>query len=210
MGKGSGDCDRHGISLAVTDSTEPKATLSMNVVEIDTTLEIRRVEHRWWTKDERVSYRKCKEGWIVDAISDSVHKAFKEYGLICQQPGTSSYEHTHFLSLKTARKAVRDVSLEAGLNIDLGLTRQKYVAYKIGDLPLAIRKEKNHWRLLNVLSAPLHPILKNHFDSTQEFRDTWYATGLSTTHYPSRKAAHQAVINGFSQIIAESNILKEK
>jgi hypothetical protein len=40
MGKGSGNCDRPGISLGVTDNTEPKAALSMDVAEIDTTLEL--------------------------------------------------------------------------------------------------------------------------------------------------------------------------
>jgi hypothetical protein len=154
---------------------------------------------RWWTKDDLVTFHKKEEGWIVGTYSAPICKAFEGYGITSPIEG----EHTYFPSLKAAQQAVNDVSLEAGLNIDSRLTRQGWTAYKIGDLPLAIRREKDHWRVLNVPSAPLSPSLERHFNSTKEFRDTWYATGLSVTHYPTRKAAHQAVINGLSQTIAE-------
>jgi hypothetical protein len=203
MGKGSGTCDRPGIALGVSDDTETKAILNMDVAEVNTTLELQRVEHRWFTKDERVTYHKREEGWVVFSFSPPVRKAFEEYGIIHQQPGVyNSYEHTYFPSLKAARQAVNDVSLEAELNIDTSLTRQKYVAYKIGDLPLRIRKDQGHWRVHAVSSAQPQS-LQNHFNSTQECLAAWQSTDSAFAHYPTRKAAHQAVLNWLSQTITE-------
>jgi hypothetical protein len=204
MGKGSGACDRPGISLVITDSAKTELNLSGDVAsasEINTTLELLKLEARWWTKDDQVTFLKKREGWIVDSFSDNVHKAFREYGLMYQPAGTSSYEHAYFPSLKAAKQAVTDVSLEAGLNIDSRLTRQKHISYKIGDVPLRIMRGEGHWRV-NALTSALPPSLQKHFNSAEEFRASWYTTN-SIPHHPTRKAAHQAVINWLSQIIAE-------
>jgi hypothetical protein len=205
MGKGNGVCDRPGISLGASDSAKPELNLGggvTSVSEIDTTLLLERVEHRWFTKDERVTFQRRKEGWTAFTFSSPVHKAFKEYGLIHQQSSTNSYDHIYFPSLKAARQAVNDVSLEVGLNIDSRLTRQKHISYKIGDLPVHITREETHWRVY-VHSARMSTNLKKHFNSRREFNDAWYATGLSTTHYPTRKTAHQAVKNWLAQSITE-------
>jgi hypothetical protein len=198
MGKGSGNCQRPEISLEAS-GTKTESELHN---EIDFTLTLRRTKHCWWTKDERASYQKRKEGWVVFSFSDLVCKAFKEYGIIHQQAGANSEELTYFPSLKAAQQAVNDVSLEAGLNIDTSLTRQKYVVHNIGDLPLNIKKEESYWRVYS-LPVCLSPSLKNHFNSTQEFKAAWESTGIRFTHYPTRKAAHQAVINWLAQTIAE-------
>jgi hypothetical protein len=107
-----------------------------SVSEINTTLKLQQIGHRWFTKDERATYRKRKEGWIVDAISDPVCKAFEEYSII----STIEDAPTFFPSLKAARQAVSEVSLEVGLNIDTGLTRGNFGSYKIKDLPLYIKE----------------------------------------------------------------------
>jgi hypothetical protein len=170
----------------------------MEVAKINTTLEIQRFGGRWWTKDERVTFRKSKEGWEVHSFSNPICKAFEEYGLISTIEG----ECTCFPSLKAAQQAVIDVSLEAGLNVDYRLTRGKFISYKIGDLPLFIRKEKDHWQVY-MLSSAWTPSLQKHFNSIQEFLDSWESTNIVLSHYPTRKAAHQAVINWLSQIINE-------
>jgi hypothetical protein len=202
MGKGSGNCDRPAVSLEAADDTEPKAILNMNVAEINTTLELQGAGGGWWTKDEEASFQKRKEGWVVDAYSDHICKAFEEYGLIHQQAGTSSYEYTYFPSLKAARQVVDDVSLEAGLNIASGLTRENFISYKIGDLPLRVRKCQGQWQVCNHLSA-LPQSLQKYFNTTKEFRAAWQSTSSAFAHYSTRKAAHQAVINWLSQTIAE-------
>jgi hypothetical protein len=207
MGKGSGTCQRPAASLEASDSASPELNLSGGVAlnEINTTLKLQRTEHRWWTKDDLVSYQKTKEGWIVDSISDPVCKVFREYGLtspmgpplVVQDP-----ECTFFSSLKAARQTVSDVSLEVGLNIDSRLTRQKYVAYKIGDLPLSIKRDKDHW-WVHVHSSSLPQSLKKHFNTIQGFHVAWASTDIGLAHYPTQKAAHQAVINWLSQTIAK-------
>jgi hypothetical protein len=205
MGKGSGICDRPGISLAVADGAKTESNFSegfTSVSEINTGLELQVVKHQWFTKDERVAYHKRKKGWIVGAYSNPICKAFEEYGIIHQQTGTSSYEHTYFPSLKEARKAVNDVAVEAGLDIDARLTRGKYIAYKIGDLPLSIRGTQGHW-WAHAISSDLPQSLKKHFNTTQDFRAAWDSTDIRLVHYPTRKAAHQAVINWLAQTITE-------
>jgi hypothetical protein len=202
MGKGSGNCGRPEISLAVTDGTETDSTLSGEVAGINTTLGIHRFGRQWWTKDDRVTFQKRKEGWIVGVYSNPVRKAFKEYGLIYQQAGTFSYEHTCFPSLKAARQAVNDVSLEAGLNIDCRLTRGKSISYRIGDLPFNIKREESYWRVYSLIDE-LPQGLKKHFNSTEEFNTAWESTDIGFAHYPTRKSAHQAVINWLSQTITE-------
>jgi hypothetical protein len=169
----------------------------MDVTEINTTLKLQRAEHRWWTKDERAIFQRKKEGWAIFSISDPIRKAFREYGIV----SPIEVEPICFPTLKAAQQAVTDVSLEAGLNIDSRLTRQKYIAYKIGNLPLNIRREKGHWRVLNGHSAYLPPILKKHFNSMQEFHSAWYAIDSGLAPHPTRKAAHQAVINWLSQTV---------
>jgi hypothetical protein len=174
----------------------------MDVTEINTTMELQRVQCRWWTKDEQVFYQKTKEGWEVDTISWPIWKAFAEYGLIHQQAGTNSFEHTHFSSLKAARQAVKDVSLEAGLSIDSRLTRGKLLSYKIGDLPLSIKRNGNHWRVYPLIDE-LVPSFEKHFNDIKAFYASWYATGPVAIHYPTQKAAHQAVVNWISQTITK-------
>lgn len=166
------------------------------VSKINTTLELQRIDHYWWTKDSRVTYQKRKEGWVALAYSDPICKAFNEYGIT----SNNNYEPTHFPSFKAVRQAVSEVSLEAGLDIDSKLTRQKYAAYKIGDLPLIIMKEEGHWRV-HLISAILAQSLQKHFNSAEEFNAAWSTTGLVMSHYLARKAAHQAVINWLSQTI---------
>jgi hypothetical protein len=195
MGKGSGTCARPGSSPEAEYRAKVESELHN---EIDTILELQRVKCRWWTKDELVAYQKIKEGWIVCTYSDPIRKAFREYGLI----SNSSYELTYFPSLKAARQAVNDVSLEVGLNIDSGLTRQQYVAYKMGDSPLRITKVQGHWRVYAISSA-LAPSLEKYFNSTQEFLDSWKSTDIRFAQHPPRKAAHQAVTNWLSQTIIE-------
>jgi hypothetical protein len=205
MGKGSGACDRPGISLGIFDGAETESTLNGGaapVSEINTTLEIQWIGKQWWTKDEAVVFRKRKQGWVVFSYSNAIRKAFEEYGLIHQQAGTSSYEHTFLPSLQAARQAVTDVSVEAGLNIDSRLTRQRYIAYKIGDLPLRIRREEGHWRVF-WHSLVLSPSLEKYFNSMQEFLASWASTGIRFAHYPTRKAAHQAVTNWLAQTITK-------
>jgi hypothetical protein len=197
MGKGSGTCDRPGISLEVTDSAKTELNLSMDAVEINTALKLQQIGQQWLTKDERVLFRKRKEGWVIFSYSNPIRKAFKEYGLMYQQAGTDSYEYTHFPSLQAAQQAVSDVSLEVGLNIDPRLTKGKSISYKIGDLPLIIKRQKGHWRVYTI-SGPTS-ILKKHFNSTQEFYASWDSTGPVATHYPTQKAAHQAVTNWLAQ-----------
>jgi hypothetical protein len=196
MGKGSGDCDRPGISLEASDSAKIESTLSE--AGVDTTLELQRSERRWWTKDYRVSYRKRKEGWTVFSYSEPIWKAFREYGITSSIEG----EPTYFPSLQMARQSVNDVSLEAGLNIDSGLARGKFITYKIGDSPLSITREADHWQMY-VHASVLPPNLEKYFNNMKEFNGTWYATGLSTTRYPTRKAARQAVTNWLAQTIIE-------
>lgn len=200
MDKGRGVCARAEISLEAADDTELKVILSIDVGEINTTLELQCLRQHWFTKDRRVSYRKRIRGWEVFSYSDPIRKAFREYGII----SASSYEPISFPSLKFARQAVSDVSLEAGFNIASKLTRQRYVAYKIGDLPLNIRREQDYWRVV-ALSSALPLSLKKHFNSTQGFRAAWESTDIGFAHYPSRKAAHQAVTNWLSQTITKGN-----
>jgi hypothetical protein len=201
MGKGGGVCDQPGVSLEAGDKAKAASELHN---KIDTTLELERPGHCWFTKDEAVTFQKTKEGWIVHAYSDHICKAFKEYGLIHQQSSTNSYEHIYFSSLKEARQAVNDVSSEVGLNIDSRLTRQHFISYKIGGLPVHIAREENHWRVyVYVHSSLMSSSLEKHFNSRQEFNDAWSATGPSTAHYPTRKAAHQAVTSWLTQTIAE-------
>jgi hypothetical protein len=200
MGKGSGDCHRPGVCLETGDGVRAESELHK---EINTTLEHERAERRWWTKDERVVFQKKKEGWIAAAISDPARKAFEEYGIIYQQAGAWSYEYTRFPSLKAARQAVTDVSLEAGLNIDPRLTRRRYVSYKIGDLPLIIKREKGHWRIVEINVPAMPASLKKSFHSIHAFSTACESTDIVLAHYPTRKAAHQAVTNWLSQTIAE-------
>jgi hypothetical protein len=202
MGKGSGTCDRPGISLGTFDSAETESVVSGGIAEINTTLELQRIGKQWWTKDERVSFQKRKQGWVVGTYSGPVHKAFEEYGLLHQQADTSIYDPTFFPSLKAARQAVSDVSLEAGLNIDSRLTRQKFISYKIGDLPLSIGKPNSYWQVY-MLSLPLPQSLEKHFNSVEEFRAAWESTNSAFAHHPTRKAGHQAVTNWLSQTIIE-------
>jgi hypothetical protein len=170
----------------------------MDITGISTTLELQRIEHRWLTKDDRVTFRKRKRGWAVSTISSPIYKAFREYGVI----SSIEDEHTCFPSLKMARQAVGDVSLEAGLNIDTRLTRQRSIAYKIGDLPLIIKRQKGYWRVYAISSA-LSQSLKKYFNSTQEFQDVWESTDSALVHYPTRKAALQAAIIWLSQTVAK-------
>jgi hypothetical protein len=193
MGKGSMVCDRPVIPLGASDDAEPKATLNMGVAEINTTLELQRAEHRWWTKDYLTTFQKRKWGWVVFTYSTPVRKAFREYGII---------DPTRFPSLKEARQAVNDVSLEVGLNIDPRLTRENFIAYKIGDLPLIIRRGEAHW-LVRRDSSCLSQSLKKHFNSVKEFRAAWESTDSAFVHYPTRHAAHQAVTNWFAQTITK-------
>jgi hypothetical protein len=198
MGKGSGACDRPGISLEAS-GTKTEGTLSGGVAsanEINTTLKLQRIGKHWWTKDEVVIFRKRKEGWAADAFLGPICKAFEEYGII----GINSDEHTYFPSLKAARQAVTDVSLEAGLNIDSRLMRGKDISYKIGDLPLHIRRNQGHWRAYRD-SSDLPPSLEKHFNSVEELRVAWESTDIVLVHYPTRKDAHQAVLNWLSQTI---------
>jgi hypothetical protein len=204
MGKGSGSCDaRPGISLEASGA-KTELNLSGEVAEINTTLKLQRVDRYWWTKDQQVAYGKREEGWIVDSTSDPIRKAFEEYGI--------SYEHTHFPSLKAVRQAVRDVSLEVGLNIDSRLTRGKYASYKIGDLPLNIKREESYWRVYTPIEEidELPPILEKYFNSTQEFLDAWTSADIRLVHYPTQKAAHQAVTNWLAQTISKSNTLNKE
>jgi hypothetical protein len=201
MGKGSGACDRPGITLAVTDSIKTESTLNggiASVHKINTTLELQRPGQCWFTKDDQATFLKKKEGWIVDSTSDPIRKAFKEYGIT----STIYYKPTYFPSLKTARQAVSDVSLETGLNIDSRLTRQKYAAYKIGDLPLRIRKNQGYWRIITGTLLVMPASLKKDFHTVEEFYDAWSATGSGMSHYPTRSSAHQAVTNWLAQTIA--------
>jgi hypothetical protein len=203
MEKGSGN----GISMGSSDRAKTELNLGdavASVSEIDTTLELQRLEGRWFTKDERVVFRKRKQGWTAFSYSDPIRKAFEEYGIIISTAGTNSYAPICFSSLKEARQAVNDVSLEAGLNIDFRLTRQHYVSYKIGDLPLRISKNQSHWRIIESTVPRVPPLasLQTHFNSTQEFRDAWKAADITREH-PTRKAAHQTVINWLSQTIAK-------
>jgi hypothetical protein len=170
----------------------------MDIVEINTTLEALRLGQQWWTKDDQVTFLKMKEGWVVGAYSYPTRKVFEEYGITSMAEG----EHTCFPSLKTARQAVNDVSLEAGLNIDSGLTRQRWIAYKIGDLPLSVKRDGKHWRVY-AISSDLPQSFKKYFNSVEEFKAAWESTDIALAHYPTRKAAHQAVVNRFSQTIAE-------
>jgi hypothetical protein len=202
MGKRSGTCDRPGISLEASDGTETESVLSGEVAGINTTLRIHRFGNQWWTKDERIFYRKRKEGWVVYSFSTPVRKAFEEYGLIHQQAGTFSYEHTCFPSLKAARQAVNDVCLEAGLSIDSRLTRGASISYKIGDLPFNIKREESYWRVYALIDE-VPQVLQNHFNSTEEFNTAWESTDSALAHYPTRKAAHQAAINWLSQTITK-------
>jgi hypothetical protein len=205
MGKGSGNCDRPGIPLRASDNTKTELNLDEGVIsvsEIDTTLELQRLEGRWVTKDDLVIFQKRKEGWAPFSFSSPILKVFKEYGLVDKQAGTSNYELTHFSSLKAARQAVNDVSLEAGLNIDSRLTRGKILSYQIGDLPVRITREEKHWRVY-VRETALPQSLQKHFKNIKEFNGTWYATGPVAIHYPTRKSGQQAVINWLAQIIAE-------
>jgi hypothetical protein len=197
MGKGSEICDRQGVSLDVTDGVKMESELPN---EINTILQLRRVGHRWFTKDGQVTFQRRKEGWIVGAYSEHIWKAFAEYGIIGHQAGTGNYELTHFSSLKAARQAVSDVSLEAGLNIHSRLTRGDFVSYKIKDLPLHIRREEGHWRARRD-SLDLSQSLEKYFNSVEEFLVAWESTDIRLVHHPTRKAAHQAVINWLSQTI---------
>jgi hypothetical protein len=201
MGKGSGNCDRPGATLEASDSTKTELNVSENVTsisDIDTALELHRLRPGWWTKDERVLFRKRKDGWVISSFSNPICKDFEEYGLISTIEG----ECTCFPSLKAAQQAVKDVSLEAGLNIDSRLTRQHFISYKIGDLPLNIRRVQGHW-WVHMVSSVLSARLQTHFNSTQEFLDSWKSTGIAFAPHPTRKAAHQAVTNWLSQTITK-------
>jgi hypothetical protein len=194
MGKGSGACGRPGISLEAGHRERAEKNEPVADAEIKTTLELERVEGRWFTKDNLVAYQKTKEGWRVGSISVAVRKAFNEYGI--------SYKYTCFPSLKAARKAVSDVALETGLNIDSRLTRGKLLSYKTGDLPFYISKAQGHWRVYALIDE-VPQSLQKYFNSVEEFRAAWNATSPVTTHYPTRKAAHQAVINWLDQTVAK-------
>jgi hypothetical protein len=199
MRKGSGNSQRHGISLEASGVKINAGHLN----EINTTFNLRRVEHRWFTKDEQVVFGKRKEGWVIFSFSYLVRKVFNEYGLISQQTGTVDYEPTCFPSLKVARQAVNDVSLEAGLNIDSRLTRGKAISYKIGGLPLIIKREEDaHW-WVGLHLVYLSQSLQKHFNTTEEFLAAWESADIRLAHYPTRKAGHQAVINWLSQTIIE-------
>jgi hypothetical protein len=200
MGKGSGVCDRPGISLEASDSAEIESTLSG--AEINTTLKLQRFGKQWFTKDYMVTFQKRKEGWTSFSYSEPIRQAFKEYGLIYQQAGTSSYELTYFPTLQEAQQAVSDVSLEAGLSIDSRLTRGASISYKIGNLPLIIKRNGNHWRVY-APSDEGPAYLENHFDSVEEFVAAWESADSALAHYLTRSSAHQAVINWLAQIIAE-------
>jgi hypothetical protein len=193
MSKGSGTCDRSGISLEAEYRARAESEIHN---EIGTALELQRTGRQWWTKDARVTFQKRKEGWVVDAYSYHIYKAFEEYGIISPIEG----EHTYFPSLKAAQSAVSDVSLEIGLNIDSRLTRQRYLSYKVGDLPLAIKREQGHWRVY-VTASLMSPNLEKHFNNIKELLDSWKSTGPVATHYPTRKAAHQAVTSWLAQTI---------
>jgi hypothetical protein len=203
MGKGSGTCQRPGITLEASGA-ETELYLSGDVAsvsdEINTTLELHTFEGRWFTKDYLVTFERRKEGWTVFTFSDPIYKACREYGVISTIKG----EHSYFPSLKAARQSVNDVSLEAGLNIDSGLARGKFCSYEIGDLPLSIGKANNRWRVY-AISAPLHQSLQDHFNSVEEFRAAWESTDSAFAHYPTRKAAHQAALNWLAQTITKSN-----
>jgi hypothetical protein len=203
MGKRSGTCDRPGIPLETSDSAKTELNLGGDVAsvgEINTTLKLQQLGHCWFTRDAKVSFLKRKKGWTAFSFSDPIWKAFEEYGIIHQQAGTFNFEHTLFPSLKAARQAVNDVSLEVGLNIASRLTRQHYVAYKIGDLPLRISRNQGHWRIIES-TADLSPGLKENFRSIHAFNVAWAAANITLDH-PTRKAAHQAVLNWLAQTIA--------
>jgi DUF438 domain-containing protein len=84
MGKGSGTCDRQGISLEASDNASPELNLSGNIAGINTTLGIHRVGKQWWTKDEAAIFQKRKSRGVTRArverwvVSDKIGAWVKE------------------------------------------------------------------------------------------------------------------------------------